>query len=145
MDAAALVRETIYKAIVTTGRVPSTAEIAEQRRIDEGSVRNGLKALSDAHVIILTPDSSDVWAAPPFAANPTSFRVHASHRSFYALCAWDAFGIPAVLREDAAIDARCAWSGVRISSGVKNGRAYGDGIIHLEVPARRFWDDIFYT
>ena len=65
--------------------------------------------------------------------------------SWYAPCAWDAFGIPAALKRDAAIDARCAWSGEPIACGVEGGAAYGDGVIHLLVPAARFWDDIAYT
>lgn len=60
-------------------------------------------------------------------------------------CAWDAFGIPAALRQNAAIDGRCAWSGDPLAATVTHGRVRGSGLIHLEVPARRFWDDIFYT
>jgi hypothetical protein len=46
---------------------------------------------------------------------------------------------------DADIDARCGWSDEPIACGVTAGRAYGDGVIHLLVPAAHFWDDIGYT
>ncbi len=83
---------------------------------------------------------------PPFSAVATPFRTSvAGGASWHAPCAWDAFGIPAALGRDATIEARCAWSGEPIDCGVRNGRSYGDGIIHLLVPAARFWDDITYT
>jgi hypothetical protein len=75
----------------------------------------------------------------------TPFRVATATASWYAPCAWDAFGIPAALKHDADIDARCAWSDEPIACGVKDSRAYGGGVIHLLVPAAHFWDDIGYT
>lgn len=145
MDLTNTVRRTIYAALVSTGRVPTVLEIATQSGLDERNVRAACRSLADAHVLILRPDGRELWAAPPFCAVPTSFRVHAASQSWYAACAWDAFGIPASVKTDVDIDARCAWSGEPLPAGVRNGNAYGRGLIHLEVPARHFWDDIIYT
>ena len=41
-----------------------------------------------------------------------------------------------------------AWSGqdlLQLGRGVEHGGSYGDGFIHLLVPAAHFWDDIVYT
>ena len=59
-------------------------------------------------------------------AVPTAFRVRAGRSSWYAPCAWDAFGVPAALDCDARVEASCAWSGEPIPCGVEHGRAYGD-------------------
>jgi hypothetical protein len=147
------VRLAIYEMTVGNGRVPSVEELAKARGFDADRVEDAFRALADAHVIVLERNSTAVWSAPPFSAGQTPFHVRplavdsraADTRSWCAPCAWDAFGIPAVLKQDVTINATCAESGVPLPSGVRLGQAVGAGIIHLEVPARHFWDDIFYT
>jgi hypothetical protein len=153
MDFTQQIRLTIYEMTVADGRVPSFEELSAACRLAAGHVVGAYRALADAHVIVLERDSTAVWAAPPFSAVQTPFRVRPAlmvsrtvdARSWYAPCAWDAFGIPAVLKQDVTIDASCAESGAPLPSGVRSGHAFGAGIIHLEVPAKHFWDDIFYT
>ena len=117
----------------------------ELRGRDEHAVADAYRALADGHVIVLEHGTTTVRWAPPFSVVPTPFQSNADGARWYAPCAWDAFGIPAALCRDADVEARCAWSGEPVVCGVRNGRAYGDGIIHLVVPAARFWDDIGYT
>ena len=145
MDPSERARRAIYDTIVRSGRAPTPAELAASFGTDEEAVANSYRALADAHVIVLRPGTAEIAWAPPFSAIPTSFRATAGSMSWHAPCAWDAFGIPAALKEDASIDAHCAWSGSRIACGVERGVAYGEGVIHLLVPAARFWDDIAYT
>jgi hypothetical protein len=145
MEFTNLVRQAIYTQTVTTGQVPTIAEIAVHLGLHEDDVRGSCRALADAHVVIFNPDGRELWAAPPFSAAPSAFRVHAGSRSWFAPCAWDAFGIPATLQNDVDIDARCAWTGETLPAGVRGKKAYGHGVIHLKVPARHFWDDIVYT
>jgi hypothetical protein len=139
------VRNAIYSAIIESGHAPVVAELSGRLGMDERSVVDACRALADAHVIVLRPGSLDILWAPPFSAAHTPFRVATATASWYAPCAWDAFGIPAALKQDADIDARCGWSDEPIACGVRDGRAYGDGVIHLLVPAAHFWDDIGYT
>jgi Alkylmercury lyase len=147
------VRLALYEITARTGQVPSFQQLASARGLDEAAVRAAYQALAEAHVIVLERGSMKVWSAPPFSAVPTPFRVRpasadpkdASTASWFAPCAWDAFGVPAALKQDVVIDAGCAESGVPLPAAVRGGKAVGSGIIHLEVPARHFWDDIFYT
>jgi hypothetical protein len=148
LDRAALhdaIRQIIYKRIVATGEFPDSGQTARMLAIDPRDAARAYESLAATHVVVLQPGTSKLWSAPPFSGVPTSFRVHADGGSWYAPCAWDAFGIPAALARDAQIEAGCAWSGTPIPAAVKNGRAAGSGIVHMEVPARHFWDDIFYT
>ena len=145
MDPLREVRRAIYAFVVRTGKAPEPADLAPALGMGPQSVADAYRSLADAHVIVLRPGTVDIAWAPPFSAVPTAFRSTAGAMSWYAPCAWDAFGIPAALKQDASIDARCAWSGEPIACGVAAGRAYGDGVIHLLVPAAHFWDDIFYT
>jgi hypothetical protein len=145
MNLSGEVRAAIYAAIVDSGRAPLPQELAKAIGADAGRVADTYRALADAHVIVLRPGTVEIAWAAPFSTVATPFQVTAGARSWYAPCAWDAFGIPAALKSDAIIDARCAWSGQRIDCGVSGGTAYGDAIIHLLVPAAHFWDDIAYT
>ena len=139
------VRDAIYAAIVETGAAPAAGDVARAHDREARAVEQTYRALAASHVIVLQPDTLDIWSAPPFSAVRTAFRVNVGRARRYAPCAWDAFGIPAALKADAIIEGRCAWSGEPIPCGVERGRAYGDGIIHLLVAAAHFWDDIVYT
>ena len=139
------VREAIYKTIVEHGVAPSARDVAHACAISRARAEVLFRALAESHVIVLRPGSVNLWAAPPFSAVPNGFRVHAEGRSWFATCAWDAFGIPAALHADANVDSACSWSGEPVPCGVRGGAAFGDGVIHLLVPAARFWDDIIYT
>jgi len=139
------VRLAIYEAVAATGSAPAPADVARAHGLETPQVEDAYRALADRHVIVLEPGTVDVRWAPPFSLVPTQFRARAGRSSWYAPCAWDAFGIPAALDRDVAIDAACAWSGDPIPCGVEHGRAYGDGVVHLLVPARHFWDDIAHT
>jgi hypothetical protein len=139
------VRQAIYAGIEATAAAPAPADIARARGLEVADVEDAFRALADAHVVVLAPGTVDVVWAPPFSVAPTAFRVHAGRSSWFAPCAWDAFGIPAALDRDARIDASCAWSGEPVPCGVEFDRAYGSGVIHLLVPAAHFWDDIAVT
>jgi hypothetical protein len=142
-----IVRLAIYASIQQYGVAPAVADVASADHLDVRSVEEAYLALARSHVIVLQAGTFDIWSAPPFSAVPTAFRTTPApaRSSWYAPCAWDAFGIPAALTSDAQIEARCAWSGEAIPCGVEDGRAYGTGVIHLLVPAAQFWDDIVFT
>lgn len=139
------VRLAIYHAIEQGGAAPAAADVARALDLQPAAVEASYRALADAHVIVLHRDSVEIKWAPPFSAVATPFAVRAGRSSWHAPCAWDAFGIPAALDSDARIDAACAWSGDPVPCGVEHGLAYGDGLIHLLVPAAHFWDDIAFT
>src|SRR5262245_59914405 len=100
------VREAIYRHIVDTGRAPDAAWVASATGVAVSTVEEAYRALADAHVIVLEPGTTKIWSAPPFSGVATPFVVRAGAASWCAPCAWDAFGIPAALARDAAIDAR---------------------------------------
>jgi hypothetical protein len=136
-----LVREAVYREILATGRAPSLPSLAASAGLSEPQCRTALQSLADAHVLVLHPDGETVRFAAPFAGAETPFRIE----KWYAPCAWDAFGICAALHIDAAIHARCAYSGEALECGVRGGASYGKAVVHLLVPAARFWENIVYT
>ncbi len=139
------VRRRICVNAAERARFPEAADLAIEMNVAVGEIESAYRRLADEHIVVLRPGTLSLWSAPPFSAVPTDFRVRMPERSWFAPCAWDAFGIPALLAIDAAIEARDGWTALPLECGVAEGRAFGDAIIHLAVPAARFWDDIFYT
>jgi hypothetical protein len=140
-----VVREGIYAAVVETGTAPAADALARTSNLTVSLVEDAYRALADAHVIVLQPGTTAIRWAPPFSAVPTPFRVTSAQSSWFAPCAWDSFGILAALKQDGAVDARCPFTGEPVRCGVESGRSFGEGVIHLLVPAAHFWDDIIYT
>jgi hypothetical protein len=140
-----LVRQAIYKEFVEEGQAPDACGIAAATGLSLDQACDAMQDLADGHVIVLKRDTLRILFGPPFANMETGFRVIADGYAWFAPCAWDAFGIAAALHRDAEIAASCAHSGEPLACGVRDGSAYGGGVVHLLVPAARFWEDIVYT
>jgi len=140
------VRLTTYRHFVDSGAAPTPAELAAPLATTAEAVQEAWARLAAEHVLALQPGTGALWMAMPFSAVPTGFRVHAAGRSWWANCAWDALGIPAMLGVPARIDATCGdcTDPMVIETG-DGGPARGAGVVHFAVPARNWWDDIGFT
>jgi hypothetical protein len=140
------IRLYIYAQMVDTSAAPSAADTARALSCSLAEVEAAYRALADAHVIVLRPNSTTIWMAMPFSNMQTAYTVIVRGRAYYAPCAWDAFGIAALLGADARIFTTCADCG-----GVLERKVYGGivtetrGLVHFALPARRWWDDIGFT
>jgi len=146
VDAADIdLRNATYRRFVELGRAPSRTEVAAVTGLSETAVREGWQRLHDAHALVLD-DAGDIRMANPFAAQPTPFRVEAAGRSWFANCAWDAFGIGAALQADSTIHTECADCGTPLDVVVRAGRPDDTYLVfHVLVPAASWWNDIGYT
>jgi hypothetical protein len=142
VDAADLeLRRATYAKLVELGRPPLASEVGRREEVVAGWRR-----LHDAHALVLDPATDEILMAHPFSAVPTAYRVQADGRSWYANCAWDAFGICAALHADGTIDATCPDCGEAISVEVRGQQPSDDSLLfHCLVPARHWWDDIVFT
>jgi hypothetical protein len=140
------VRNTTYRLFVEKGAAPSAADAAVAAGIGVDDVRAVWQRLHDAHALVLQPDAVEIRMANPFSAIPTPYRVHAGGRSWFANCAWDAFGICAALHTDGAIETTCAECGEAINCDVRDQVPVNRQLLfHCLVPARQWWDDIVFT
>jgi hypothetical protein len=128
-------RNRIYAQLVELGRAPSRAELGDDA---------GLRRLHDAHALVLD-GAGEIRMANPFSAVPTSYRVEAGGRSWYANCAWDAFGIPAALHVDGHVSTECADCGEAIEVDLQGKPEPADLVFHVAVPAAHWWDDIVFS
>ncbi len=140
------VRIAIYERFVAEGEPPSPASVAELLSIPKEEAQGAFHRLAEAHVIVLTPGTSEVWMANPLSAVPTSFRVETPRGSFWGNCVWDGLGAVSMLGGDGTVTTHCADCEEPMALRVEGGRLVDtDGLAHFAVPARRWWDDIGFT
>ncbi len=147
MDAEDLgLRNLTYRLFVEHGRAPTLEEVADASGAAVAEVAAGWRRLHEAHALVLQAPRMEIRMANPFSAVPTSFRVRAAERWWYANCAWDAFGVCAALHADGRIESSCPDCGEEIAVEVRNNRPEEAGLFfHCLVPARSWWDDIVFT
>ena len=155
MELDAALRREIYTRTLSTGTPPTIAELADRIGVAATSVRDGLGSLAAGRILVLQPGSGEILMAPPFSAVPTPFLVTADRRddrgqarpfSSYANCAWDALGVPIMMRTPARVTTACGCCGEAMVLDVDRDQPpSGDAIVHFAVPALQWWKDIVFT
>jgi len=149
MDIESLARDVrihVFSEAASTGRVPQPPQLAAALGRPEAGVRDALKHLAANKVLILAPNNGNIWAANPFCAVPSGFRVETAGKRYWGICIWDALGIAAAIGKDAVITAPCGDCGDSMTFEVRNGSLVrSEGIVHFAVPAVRWWDNIGFT
>lgn len=146
MDASDIeLRNATYRSFVELGRAPSAGEVATATGLGAAEVQQGWLRLHDAHALVLDASGS-LRMANPFSAVPTSYRVAAAGRDWYANCAWDAFGIGAALHVESRIATECPDCRDPIRLTVRDQRPDDESLVfHVLVPAVSWWQDIGFT
>lgn len=141
------VRLHVMRRFVADGTPPTAAAIAEELGVAVADVEDALRRLSDGHVFVLEPGSTDIWMANPLSARETAFRVHAGDRSWWGTCAWDALGVLAMVDADGLVQSSCPDCEEALEVRVESGavRAEPAAIANFAVPAADWWADIGYT
>src|SRR5215469_14222131 len=91
------VRLYVFREAAATAHIPQLREISLALGRAEADIQAALHALAAGKVLILAPNDGAIWAANPFCAVPSGFRVSAAGKRFWGLCIWDALGIAAAL------------------------------------------------
>ena len=140
------VRLYVFRQAAETALVPQPLQIAAALQRPLGEIHAALKALAAGKVLILAPNDGNIWAANPFCAVPSGFRVEASGRIYWGICIWDALGIAAALDQDARISAPCGDCGEPLHLEIDQGTLVrAEGLLHFAVAARNWWDNIGFT
>ncbi len=140
------VRWLVYRHFIETGSPPNTPMLAREAGSDIRTVEESLGRLARDHALVLAPGSHSIWMAHPFSAVPTPYPVQVGETRYWANCAWDALGIPALLGEDSTTVTLCPDCGESLILTVEEGHVSPqDAVVHFLVPARRFWEDIGFT
>jgi hypothetical protein len=140
------VRHYVYDYVMRVGLPPAIAETSSALSRSPDEVRASFQRLADGHILVLQKGSGEILMANPFSAVPTPFLVKAGGRSYYGNCIWDAMGIPAMLKQDAAIEASCGCCSTAMNLKVTNSSLEdARGVAHFAIPAAHWWDDIVFN
>jgi hypothetical protein len=140
------IRHAVYKTFAEGG-IPLSASIARQLHVPIEEVHAAYQRLHAAHSVVIDARTHEVSMALPFSSVPTPFAVKGiGNRTWFANCAWDAFGIPILVGVDAVIATTCQDCDGPIVYRVEDGRLVDShGVVHFGVPAGKWWDNIGYT
>jgi hypothetical protein len=97
----------LIEAVIATGSVPSTPELADRLETAEDAIRSELATLAEADYLALDGDGQ-VSCLYPFSTTPTSHVVFIDGQPRSAMCSIDALGIPAMLGQELDITGGCA-------------------------------------
>lgn len=140
------VRRHVYDWVMREGMTPTVADTASALSRTTDEVGASFQRLADQHVLALQKQNGEILMANPFSAVPTPFLVKAGGRSYYGNCIWDAMGIPAMLKQDALIEASCGCCGTAMNLTITGGSLdEALGIAHFAIPAAHWWDDIVFN
>ena len=141
-----VVRGYVYDFVMQEGLPPTIAETSSALSRSPDEVRDSFQRLAEGHIIVLQKGSGEILMANPMSAVPTPFLVKAGGRSYYGNCIWDAMGIPAMLKQDATIEASCGCCSTAMNLNVTNGSlGQARGVAHFAIPAAHWWDDIVFN
>jgi len=145
----ARVRKLVFDHFVEHGAPPVVEELMGGLRISRDEARQALVGLEGARHIALVPGTERILMAFPFSAVATPFRVTAGPHRYFANCAWDAIAFHAMLGQPIRVDSFCEHCAEPITVEMHGGRAVrvepSPSIVHLAIPAARWWDDIVRT
>lgn len=139
-------RNATYALFVREGRAPTADDLARETEHPEDEVRAAWRRLHVEHAIVLDEATGEIRMANPFSAVSTPHRVEAAGRTWYANCAWDAFGVLAALGADGRIETTCPDCDAPLVVEVRDGRPDDESLVfHSLVDAAHWWDDIVFT
>lgn len=132
------VRAAVYALFRNGVRSVREVDVADVLGMTPVAVSESLRRLHEGHGLVLSGDGS-VMMAHPFSGVDTGHTATMGDITHRANCAWDALAILALLGDGVA---RCPggpeWT-------VDDGVVSPEGVVHLLVPAARFWDDVVFT
>jgi len=140
------IRHHVYQFFADHARPPCAEESADRFGLSLDQARAAYQTLHDSHLLFLDPGTTNVRMANPFSAIPTDFVVETSSRSYYANCAWDLLGIPAMLGCDATLRALTSDTSEEVTLAVVDGHVnHSGGIVHFPLPISQWYDDLILT
>jgi hypothetical protein len=136
------IRIAVYDHFIRMGSAPDPADLAAQLGITAAMLAASYQHLADQRALVLDADGA-IAMAIPFSATPTDVTVRGGGVTWWANCAFDGLGIPALLGSDGVVETACPQSGAPITVTVRNHQpTSGTCVLHMAVPLAQWWDNI---
>ena len=141
------IRFNLYRFFVEHGHPPAYTKLATEMGLSPDTLRRAYHRLHRDHAIFLETGTDEVRMANPLSAVSTPYQVEVNGRTFYANCAWDSLGIPAMLAADAHIKAEINGCDEPVRYAVERGELHADErlVVHFPLPFRNWYDDHVHT
>jgi hypothetical protein len=140
------IRRFVYDYLVEHGVAPSTSVLAERLARPAAEIKAALQRLSEAHALVVQPESCELWRAAPFSAIPTAFEVRSADKRWWANCIWDGLGVLAAVHKDGQVLTACPCCNEAMTLAVKDGKLQAaEGAIYFQLPVRDWYRDIVFT
>ena len=140
------VRLFVFEHFVETTLPPSVAETAEALAITPTESVAAYDRLASNHVLVLEPGTHEIRMANPLSAVPTAFPVSVGEKRYYGACAWDAFGVVAMLGGSGTVHSSCGCCSETLTLEINHLELRPvEAVVHFAVPAAQWWDDIVFT
>lgn len=140
------IRHFVYEHFVDHTSPPSVEETAQAFDLTIDEAKAVYDRLHQNHFFFLEPGTTDIRMANPLSAVPTKFKVHLGGKSYWANCAWDMLGIPAMLQAEATIEAIFEDTQETAVITVKDDQIHhAGGVVHFPLPVRQWYDDLILT
>jgi hypothetical protein len=139
-------RVKVYELLLASGVMPTVQALSDATQTPIEEVRTALENLRQKKSLVLMPHSGEILMCQPWCAIPTPHVAHVDGRDWFAPCIWDVLAIPAAMHRPGRITTSCPCCGERMTAEVDNGNLIkGNGIVHIGLPAKQWWDDPFFT
>jgi len=139
-------RGLLARMIADRGHGPTLDELAAAAGADAAHIERSLRALHEAHALLLHPHKCEPWVVHPFALSPGGCWVETPQRGYWANCLYCALGIAAALHSDAIVTTRLGGESETRTYRVADGALLDtDGVFHLSTPAARWWDNVIHA
>jgi hypothetical protein len=145
------VRLHVYRRFADDAAAATPSELAAAFGGTEADALEALRALDDAHLVVLDPARTRIVMAHPWSADPIGFTVSSPVQKWWGGCAWDSFAIPALTGQDCLVATHCPSCGRPLALDVAPGEPPDPGadagklVAHLPVPVLRMWEDVVTT
>jgi hypothetical protein len=142
-----IVRLAIYTTLASTGRLPSSGELAAETGLTASELAEAMDELAASRHLVFDGDHAIVLAHP-FATRNFAFSVMGDHTLWWGGCAWDAFAIPNLVPDEpmALVATTCPACGTAHSWTVtSDGPPEGTQVAHFLTPMAQVWDDVIHT
>jgi hypothetical protein len=140
-------RLTVYRSFAETGRAPALSMLASAMNTSVVEVTRGLARLAAQRHVVL--DSADgIVMAHPFSALPLGFAVMGRATLWWGGCAWDAFALPHLLKDEPPllVATTCPDCNRALAWNVsRSAPPSGTEVAHFLVPVAEMWNDVVHT
>jgi Alkylmercury lyase/Bacterial regulatory proteins, gntR family len=136
----------IIDTLLTHGRAPSVAELAERFDVSRPRVGEALHDLAEYHGVVLHPGSGEIWVVHPFSTAPTGFLVRAGEHEWWGNCAWCSLGVVELAGGTGTITTALGAAGPQVTVRIEDSRVLDrDYVVHFPIKMVNAWDNVLFT